>query len=199
MSNLLFGLLVASGLALALPSNAADNSAMTHGVISKDAYQAQKSRIKAQYRNDVKACNHKSGNTKDICKQEAEGKRDVAMADSEVAYRQTASARYDARIARVESRYKVAKEKCDALSGNAKDVCVKDAKAAEVSGESDAKADKVAAKSQQEAAEKTREARREANEDTREAQYKAASERCDSMAGDSKEECVKAAKAHFGM
>jgi hypothetical protein len=37
-------------------------------------------------------------------------------------------------MAKVDADYAVAKEKCDDFSGNAKDVCVKEAKAAQVKG-----------------------------------------------------------------
>jgi hypothetical protein len=139
-----------------------------------------------------------SGNSKDVCEEEAKGKRDVALADAEAAYKGTPSARYDARVARVESQYKVAKEKCDDLSGNAKDVCVKQAKAAEVKGKADAKVDKVATEANTTAMTKTADARKDAAEDKRDADYKVAVERCDSMAGNAKDECVKAAKMHYG-
>jgi hypothetical protein len=35
----------------------------------------------------------------------------------------------DARDTKLESQYKVAKERCDSLSGDAKDACIKQAKA----------------------------------------------------------------------
>jgi hypothetical protein len=34
----------------------------------------------------------------------------------------------DARDTKLDAQYKVAKEKCDALSGDAKDACIRDAK-----------------------------------------------------------------------
>jgi len=192
MSKLLVSLLAAGGIAFAGSSFAAT------GTMSKDAYNAQKSEIKTQYDSDIAGCKSMSGNAKDVCSEEAKGKRDVAKADAEAAYKGTPSARYDARKAQVEAKYKVAKEKCDDLSGNAKDVCVKEAKADEVRGKADAKADKVAAVSSNDAAKKTMDARKDASEDKRGADYKVAVERCDSMAGDAKDQCVKAAKMHFG-
>jgi hypothetical protein len=42
-------------------------------------------------------------------------------------------------MAKAEADYDVAKEKCDDQSGNAKDVCKKDAKAAFTSAKADAK------------------------------------------------------------
>ena len=94
--------------------------------------------------------------------------------------------------------YEVAKEKCDDLSGNAKDVCVKEAKAAYVKAKADAKVDRVAIDAQQTAAQKTAEARKDAAEDKRDADYKVAVEKCDSLAGAAKDACVRDAKAKFG-
>jgi len=56
----------------------------------------------------------------------------VARADSKAskdAHEKRADARKDAREDTRDAEYKVAVEKCDALSGAAKDHCVKDAKA----------------------------------------------------------------------
>jgi len=92
----------------------------------------------------------------------------------------------------------VAKEKCDDFSGNAKDVCMKEAKANHVRATADAKVDRVAADSQNTAAEKTAEARKDATEDKRDAEYKVAIEKCDSLAGTSKDTCVRDAKMRFG-
>ena len=192
MNKLLISLMAAAGIAFAGAGVAQAES------MSKDAYSAQKAQAKSQYDADEAGCKSMSGNAKDVCELQAKGKRDVMIADAEAAYKNTPSARYDARVARVESQYKVAKEKCDDLSGNPKDVCVKEAKSAEVKGKADAKVDKVAAVSNNDAAVKTADARKDATEDKRDADYKVAVEKCDSMAGGAKDECVKAAKMHYG-
>jgi hypothetical protein len=76
---------------------------------------------------------------------------------------------------------------CDDKGGNAKDVCVTEAKAAHTKALADAKLDK-----------KVGEARKDASADKRDADYKVATEKCDSLAGDAKAACVSAAKAKFG-
>jgi hypothetical protein len=194
MSKLLITLLAGCGLAFTGAAYAQGTSTP----MSKDAYSAQKTQIKSTYDTDIKSCKSMSGNAKDVCDEEAKGKRDIALADAEAAYKGTPSARYDARMARVESQYKVAKEKCDDLSGNSKDVCQKQAKAADVKGKADAKVDKVATESSHDAAQKTADARQDAAQDKRDAEYKVAKERCDAMSGGAKDECVKAAKMHYG-
>ncbi len=95
--------------------------------ISKEAYDTAVRNAETQYKIDKDACSTRSGNAKDICLAEASGKEKIAKADAEAAYKNTPKAREDARIARAEATHNVAKEKCDDLSGNAKDVCVKEA------------------------------------------------------------------------
>ena len=81
----------------------------------------------------------------------------------------------------------MAKERCDDLSGNAKDVCNKEAKAAHVAAIAAAKSPKASA-----------EDRAEAKEDVNEAKYKAAAEKCDTLSGDAKSNCIQAAKTAHG-
>lgn len=172
-------LAVASLLAFSA-AQAADNNAM-----GRPDYNAQKDRIEAQYKADKAACDKLSGNAKDICVEEAKGKQKVARA--ELDYTRSGKDAHKVAEARAEARYEVAKERCDDMSGNTKDVCLKDAKAAETQARTSAKANNEAA-----------EARTEARDDQREASYEAARERCDSLAGDAKDNCVSKAKAQFG-
>lgn len=130
-SNCIIGLLAAAGLALTGSAAAAP--------ISKDQYKAENDRIEAAYKADKDACAGKNGNAKDVCIERAKAKEKVAKAENEAAYKNTEKARYDARIAKAEADYSVASEKCDDLSGNQKDACVKEAKAAEARAKADAK------------------------------------------------------------
>jgi len=90
--------------------------------ISKDAYDLAVKNAETQYKVDKDACSPRSGNAKDICLAEANGKEKVSKADAEAAYKNTPKMREDARVARAEATYNVAKEKCDELAGNPKDV-----------------------------------------------------------------------------
>jgi membrane-associated HD superfamily phosphohydrolase len=84
-----------------------------------------------------------------------------------------------------DSQYKVDKEACASLSGNAKDICMAEAK-----GKDDvARAEAAAA---YENTPKTRENARIAHA---EATYKVNVEKCDDLAGNKKDVCVKEAKA----
>ena len=173
-------LLLAAGTALATSSGAAT-------LMSKEAYASAKARIDADYKAEIRRCAALSGNAKDICKAEVSGKQKAAKADAYAAYKGTDKAATDALIARADADFSVAKEKCDDLAGNAKDVCVKDAKAAHTKAKVDAVANgKVSA------------LRKDASQEKRDADYAAAKERCDVLAGDAKAQCVNEAKARFG-
>jgi hypothetical protein len=190
ISRTLLALLAATSLCFAGGAIAATGSKEARDQAIKSA--------EAQYKTDKARCDALTGNAKDICTEEAKGKEKVAKAEANAAYEGTPKARQSAREARADAAYEVAKEKCDDLSGNAKDVCVKEAKAAHVKATADAKVDRVAADSQQTAATKTAEARKDAAEDKRDAEYKVAVEKCDALAGDAKSTCVRDAKAKFG-
>lgn len=199
MSKLMIALFVAAGLSVAGPAASqtyASKNATTP--MSKDSYSMAKSSADAQYKVDRDACSSMSGNAKDICIAEAKGKNNVAKAEAEAAYQNTAKHRESVRVARAEATYDVAREKCDDLTGNSKDVCVKEAKAGLVKGKADAKVDRVVADTRQDAAMKQADARKDANVDKRDAEYKVAMEKCDALAGAAKDSCVSSAKVHFG-
>jgi hypothetical protein len=166
--------------------------------MSKDAHGAAIKKADAQYKMDKNACDSLSGNAKDICVQEAQGKEKVAKAEADAAYKNTPKARESARMAHADAAYDVAKEKCDDLSGNPKDVCVKEAKAAHVKAKADAKVDRVAADTRKNTTEKMTEVKRDAAEDKRDAEYKVAAEKCDALSGAAKDTCMNDAKARFG-
>lgn len=73
-------------------------------------------------------CDDKAGNDKDVCVKEAKAAHVKATGDAK-AMQQSATARNDATEDTRDANYKVAMEKCDALAGNAKDTCQKNAKA----------------------------------------------------------------------
>ncbi len=198
MSKLMIALFAAAGL-LAGPAAAQMYSPkLAMAPMSKDGYAQAKSSADAQYKIDKYACSALTGNTKDICVAQAKGKADVAKADAEVAYENTPKNREGARVARAQASYNVSIEKCDDVTGNAKDVCAKEAQAALVRGKADAKVDRGAADSSKDAAVKQNDARKEASTDKRDADYKVAIEKCDALAGAPKDACVSSAKVQFG-
>ena len=201
MSKLLIALFVGAGLGVAgcaTQREAPMAAAKPATPISKDAYDTVVKNADMQYKTDKDACASRSGNAKDICLAEASGKEKVAKADAEAAYRNTPKLREDARVTRAEATYNVAKEKCDEVSGNSKDVCVKEASAVLVKAKADAKVDRVAAETRLDADTKQADARNEATKNKRDADYKVAIEKCDALAGTAKDSCVSGAKVQYG-
>jgi hypothetical protein len=176
--NLKHSLLVAAMLVLPVAQAAA---------MAKADYKADKTRISADYKADKAACASLKANAKDICVEQAKAKEKVARAELEYSYTGKAKDQNKILVAKAESAYSVAKEKCDDLKGNDKDVCVKEAKAVEVKALADAKMGKQIA-----------EVKKDAAQDKRDADYKVAAEKCDALAGDAKASCMTAAKAKFG-
>ena len=155
--------------------------------MSKDELKAAKTAISATYKADKAACASLSGNAKDICLEEAKAKEKISLAELEFNYSGKPADQTKLRETQAKSAYAVAKEKCDDLSGNPKDVCVKEAKAIEVKALADAKLGKQVS-----------EARKDANLDKRDADYKVAVEKCDALASDAKANCLAMAKTQFG-
>jgi hypothetical protein len=86
---------------------------------------------------------------------------------------------------RIEAEYKADKAKCDSMSGNAKDVCMKEAKGKE----------KVAKAELDARANPSERNQRKVEEAKADAKYEVAKERCDDMKGKEKSACEKQAKA----
>ena len=116
-------------------------------MMSKENSNATEGQITAQYKTDREVCNSMSGNTKDICVAEAKGREKVAKAELEAQKKNTDKARQEVLITKAEAEYDIAKERCDDRSGNDKDVCRKDAKAALQTSKADAKRNTTANKS----------------------------------------------------
>lgn len=153
---------------------------------AKAAYTKAKDTAAADYKVARAKCDPLTGNAKDVCVAEAKAARTHTVAEAEAQYKNTPRAKANARKDIADADYAVAKAKCDSAAGNEKDVCIKQAKAAKVAAVADAKADKKAV-----------EARTEAKDDKRDANYKVEMERCDSLAGPSKDACVANVKSKF--
>ena len=172
-------------------------SAMAQPMSSTD-FKTSETRIKSDYKVDKKACDALSGNAKDVCVADAKGKEKVALAELDNGYKPTQKTQYNVSVAKAEATYDVAKEKCDDLSGNPKDVCVKEAKAALTAGKADATVQMKTAAANTTAKSDNKEVRADAAADKRAAQLKVAEEKCDALASAAKDTCLSAAKANFG-
>src|SRR4051812_20813737 len=120
--------------ALATAITFAFSSGAMAQALSKDVYKADKDKIEADSKAAKATCGKLTGNAKDVCQAEAKAKEKIDKAELEARYKNTDKARYDAQVAKVDAEYSVAKEKCDDKTGKDKDVCVKEAKAAQAKG-----------------------------------------------------------------
>ncbi len=150
-------------------------------------YKAGKTKIAADYKADKLACQAMTANAKDVCQEEAKAKEKNGLAALEYGHTGKASDEKKMLAVKVDTAYDVAKEKCDDATGNAKDVCVQEAKTVHTKGLAELKLVKEVAA-----------AGRDSTEASREADLKLANEKCDALSGDAKSSCQSAAKARFG-
>lgn len=125
---------------LAIVAVAAFGSASVHaGSMSHAEYAAAKDRIAADHKMAKASCDRLSGNTKDICEEEAEAKEKVAKAELEATYTGKPADRAKVADVKADTGYEVAKERCDEQAGNAKEICLAEAKATHSKAKADAK------------------------------------------------------------
>ena len=168
--------IIASGAVFAAP-----------GVEAKAAWVQAKDRAALDYKAARIRCDAITGNPKDICLAEAKAARVRSEEEAGAMYKNTLKAFTQSRMKIADANFDLDKAKCAALTGNDKDVCVKQAKSTLIAAQADAKADKKAI-----------EARTDARDDKRTAEYKVAREKCDAFAGAVKDNCVSTAKAQYG-
>jgi hypothetical protein len=111
--------------------------------MTRAEFEARKERLGARYDVARRKCDTYSGNARDICMAEAKGRDKVARMELEERYKDSPKARYNARMARAEADYDVAKEKCDDRAGPQKELCLKEAKAAFAREKADAAMSRV--------------------------------------------------------
>ncbi|OYO25807.1 hypothetical protein [Janthinobacterium sp. PC23-8] len=163
------------------------NAALAATPEAKAAYKSANEQAGVNYKAAHAECEKISGNPKEVCIAEAKAVRAYDEAVAQAQYTNTLRAYTKARVKIADANYDVDHKRCDALTGNDKDVCIKLAKSTKVAALADAKADK-----------KVIEARSDARDEKRKAEYKVAAEKCDALAGAAKDDCVKAAKLQFG-
>jgi hypothetical protein len=166
--------------------------------MSSTDFKTSKNRIEAEYKTGKKICASLAGNAKDICVAEIKGKEAMALAELDHSYKPTLDTQYKVHVSKAEAVYEVAKQKCDDLSGNPKDVCVKEAKAALTSAKADATVQMKTSEANAKAGNSNKEIRADAAAEKRAAELKTAEEKCDALASTAKDTCLAAAKAKFG-
>jgi hypothetical protein len=154
---------------------------------AKLAYEQARELAAANYKNARAQCDAVTGNPKDVCVAEAKAARVRTEEEARAKYEDTLKAFTRARTRIADAEYDRDKTRCAGLTGNEKDVCLAQAKAALVAARADAKA-----------AQKTIEARNEARDDKLDAAWKVAKERCDAFAGAARDQCMSNAKTQFG-
>ena len=93
-----------------------------------DDTKLRKAMYEGRYAVANEKCDDLKGNDKDVCVQTAKTARDKAKSEVKLATAVTEAMADDVSI-KMKADYKLAREKCDSLSGQAKDVCVASAKA----------------------------------------------------------------------
>lgn len=154
---------------------------------AKAAYVQAKDAAAAEYKTARARCDTITGIPNAVCIAQAKAARVRAIEEAHAYYKNTLKAYTASRLRIAAADYELDKTKCAALTGNDKDVCIKQAKATLVAARADATADKKAI-----------EARSDARDDKRTAEYKVAREKCDAFAGAAKDSCVAAAKSQYG-
>ncbi len=181
--------------------------------ISTPQYKANLARINAEYVADKDSCRPLAGNAKKVCMVQAKAKEKVAKAELEAARKNTRKAQYDAQIVKVNADYWVAKEKCNGRAGNAKDVCLKEAKVAEGAAKfhvesqmnifnANQKANKLTINTRRDSGDisyLSAYAVREIDPEKRQAEYAAAKEKCEALIDNYKQDCLNETKVRYKM
>lgn len=147
-------------------------------------FNAGKARAEAELQTDKAACDKLSGNSRDICREQARGKEMVAKAELELAHTGTRQSHARVAAVKLDTAYDIARTRCNDQAGSARNVCAKEAQAARAKGQDDLKLNPRGIN-----------AARGTAGDAREATYKLAAEKCGAMAVEARAGCLATAKA----
>lgn len=124
------------------------------------------------------------GNLEDVCKAEAKKARETAHGNAKAAHEGTTEARAEALEDTADAELTLAKQKCDRMTGNELDVCVKKAQFEHTQAVTTIDANKAVA-----------EAADERHQEIHDAQYELAMEKCEGLQGDAQDNCEHNAKS----
>jgi hypothetical protein len=166
--------------------------------MSRDEFKAHQVRIAAEHDTARARCKPLEGNERDLCKARADGARRIARAELDAQHKPGPKSAEAVVMARAETEHALAAQRCDALKGNPREVCRKDAKAAFAAAKAQAKraaattrapapADLAAARAK-DATQKRRDA----------ALFAAGRERCDAMQPALRDGCLADLRARTG-
>ena len=154
--------------------------------LSKLVYNGAKDDIQSSDKVQREACNNLAGNAKTICVETAKGHEKVALAQLEFDCSDKSKDQAAIYEARYKARYNVASEKCDDGGGQAKDLCVQEAKTMRDKAKAELKLTK-----------KISSAADTALEEQMKADDKLVKEKCDVLSGEPKDVGMASAKARF--
>lgn len=92
--------------------------------LTKDAYKAAIERIELQAKAQRKACGRLKGPPREVCEAQAGGAEKVAKARLQAQYQPGPDAEKRAKLTRADADYDLAKVRCAASRGKAKDACL---------------------------------------------------------------------------
>ena len=94
----------------------------------RKVHNADEERIESEYKAAKEKCDTMQGNQKDICVAEAKAHEKIAKAENDAKHAKDPS-KEQAKVQRVraDAEYDVAKQRCQEMNGNEKDVCMKEA------------------------------------------------------------------------
>lgn len=165
--------------------------------LSQEGYDEAKRMAEANFDTAKKNCDTLAGSAKDICRAEAQGNFDIAKANAEAEFKGTDKARFEAEKVKVDSEYKVAKERCAEMAGDSKSICQKEAKAKMTKGIENAKLMFKKKELTSERREDMKAMTDDANEAKMRAEYDVAIEKCNTYSGQAKTQCIDRAKERY--
>lgn len=161
--------------------------------LSKQGYKAAQQRIEAQEKIQRQACARLKGNALDLCRAQATAAAKSAKAELEARYKPGPDAEREAKETVADAEYDVARVRCNATKGKAKDACVAKAKGKREAAKRLAMVEKVDAV----AAARRKEQRKDATgPETPQAHYAAQKARCN-MLGEERDECLAEVQRRF--
>ena len=113
--------------------------------MSSAEYQAARRNIESDYKGAKGGCEPMRANVKDICLADVTGREGIALAELEALYQPGPKTHNGVRIAKAQAGYWLAREKCDDRPDKAKDVCLKEAEAANIAARATADREPVGA------------------------------------------------------
>lgn len=118
--------LIAVALVLGVGAGGVVYSAET--AMNKDVFKAAQQRLEAQAKAQRKACGRLKDNAKEVCEVQAKGWEKVAKAQLQVRYKPGPESEKEAKFARADADYDVAKQRCKPLKDRAQDTCMAQAR-----------------------------------------------------------------------